>query len=100
MNLSEWRKLDEIPTTSSAEPQCSAACNERPLMITKGALSSVLGVCSQVETKRQRGRARTNARPIRDLQARLEGSGSRTLGVAVREMAPGTPRSLVRTKAG
>jgi P-type Mg2+ transporter len=93
MNLSQWKKLDEIPYDFIRRRlSVLAALDGGPVMITKGALGAVLEACSHAESDDhvvEISRIRT---AIHDLQARLERDGCRTLGVAIREMPPGTKR--------
>jgi P-type Mg2+ transporter len=91
MNLSDWRKLDEIPYDFIRRRlSVLAAGNEHPLIITKGALAAVLDACAHVEADGETVEVSRMRDVIGELQAKLEGGGCRTLGVAVREMPPGT----------
>jgi len=91
INLSQWRKLDEIPYDFIRRRlSVLAACDERLVVITKGALGAVLDACSHAEIAGapvEMPQARTS---VHDLQARLEAEGCRTLGVAIREMPAAT----------
>ena len=86
-----WTRLDEIPYDFVRRRLTVLASTDgRVVMISKGALGAVLDACSRVERD---GKALpiVDARPaIHDLQARLEGAGCRTLGVALRDMPPDT----------
>ncbi len=99
--LDDWTKLDEIPYDFLRRRLTVLAADRgRPLMIAKGALRAILDVCSQADTP---GGVIPidQARPAIDaLQARVEGSGNRTLGVAVREMPPGTGAIARRDESG
>ena len=92
IDLSHWTKLDEIPYDFiRRQLTVLAAMGDQVVMVTKGALSAVLEACSYVETDGQVLPIQSRRQAIRDLQARFEAGGCRTLGVALREMAPGTP---------
>lgn len=62
-----------------------------PLMVTKGALRSVLEVCDRARTSDGADVAIETVRPaVEDLYARLSAAGERTLGIAVRDDVTGT----------
>jgi Mg2+-importing ATPase len=100
--LQHWTKLDELPFDFLRKRQSILArCDGMPVLITKGALSKVLDVCTQAELEDgstvpletvQGGR-------IRALYASWSGEGDRVLGVAIRPwQATGVevPRSVTR----
>jgi Mg2+-importing ATPase len=91
MDLRQWTKLDEVPYDFIRRRlTVLAATRGRVVMVSKGALSAVLDACSRAELDGDVVPIERGREAIRDLQARLEAGGRRTLGVAVREMAPGT----------
>jgi Mg2+-importing ATPase len=87
IELSQWHKLDEIPFDFIRRRlTILAAAGDRVVMISKGALGAVLDACSQAERHGEVVSIELVRPSVHDLQARLEGSGYRTLGVAVRDM--------------
>jgi Mg2+-importing ATPase len=91
MNLTEWTKVDEIPYDFIRRRLSVLAVHgQRVVMVTKGAVAAVLDACLQVESEGELLRVEQMRAAVRDLQATLEAGGCRTLGVAVREMTPGT----------
>lgn len=92
-DISAYRKLDEVPYDFIRKrlSVLVAGEGEPHLMITKGALSNVLAVCSQVET------AAGQSQPLEQVQDKIQANfaqfsqqGLRTLGVAYRPMAAKT----------
>ena len=91
MDVSGWAKLDEIPYDFIRRRLSVLAVNGAgPVMISKGALGSVLDACSRAEGDATVVPIDQVRQSIQDLQAKFERSGCRTLGVAVREMAAAT----------
>jgi Mg2+-importing ATPase len=91
MPLDAWTKLDEIPYDFIRRRLSVLAVHDgRPVMITKGALAAVLDACSYADADGKDVDVSRMRAAIRDLRARLEGDGCRTLGVATRDMPPGT----------
>ncbi len=91
-DLTGFRKLDEVPY-DFLRKRLSILVEEkgRPLMVTKGALASVLEVCSRAETAGGRAVDIAEARPAIDRHyEELGAEGYRTLGVAYRELEAGT----------
>ena len=86
-DLTAWRKLDEVPFDFTRKRQSvlvQPPNSSQPLMISKGALAKVLGVCIDGELQGQRV-------PIADLHPLIEqhyrqlsDQGYRLLGVAIR----------------
>lgn len=91
--LGGWRKLDEVPYDFSRKRLSVLADHEgRAVLITKGALSSVLDVCTLAE--QTDGTTIPLAEARAEIQRRyvaLSAEGYRTLGVAVRETGSTTP---------
>jgi len=91
-DLTGYRKLDEVPY-DFLRRRLSILVEEngRPLLVTKGALASVLEVCSSAETAGGRvvdievARAEIDHRYVK-----LGIEGFRTLGVAYRDLDPGS----------
>lgn len=87
-DLSEYRKLDEIPYDFVCKKLSILVSNDSTgLMITKGALPNILAICSSAET------AGEKPVEISDLKERIEqqfkafsGKGLRTLGIAYKEI--------------
>ena len=91
MNLVDWTNLDEIPYDFIRRRlSVLALCQGRAVMISKGSLAAVLDACSHAESDQDIIEISGMRSGLHDLQARFEGDGCRTLGVAVREMAAGT----------
>ena len=94
-DIAGYRKLDEVPYDFVRKRlSILVAQGERQLLITKGALSNVLEICSTVELV---GQAATS---IADWRERIQGGfaelsrqGFRTLGLAYREVA-GSAQSI------
>ncbi len=89
-DISGYRKLDEVPYDFVRKRLSIMVTKEGelPLMLTKGALSNVLAVCSQAET------AAGQALPLDQVRAEIQQhfgefsqQGLRTLGVAYRRLA-------------
>jgi Mg2+-importing ATPase len=91
-DLTGYRKLDEVPYDFLRRRlSILIEANGQSLLVTKGALASVLEVCSRAETAR--GRAVDIAEARVEIERRYEELGTagyRTLGVAYRELDPGT----------
>jgi len=88
-DTSAYRKLDEVPYDFIRKRLSILVSQEGGpnLMITKGALSNVLAVCSQVEAAPGRTLPLDQAREqIQRNFARFSQEGLRTLGVAYRQM--------------
>lgn len=85
--LDGWRKLDEVPYDFSRKRLSVLADHEgRAVLITKGALSSVLDVCTLAEQTDGTTIPLAEARAeIHRRYVALSAEGFRTLGVAVRE---------------
>jgi len=90
-DLSEYHKLDEIPYDFVRKKLSILVSNKSwSLMITKGALSNILAVCSSAEVAGQKVK-------ISDLKERIEQQfeefsekGFRTLGIAYRDVGQQT----------
>ncbi len=95
-DLSGFQKLDEVPYDFIRKRlSILVSQGDRHLVITKGALSNVLAVCSRVE--RADGTQADLAQGQEQIQAHFQDfsqQGFRMLGVAYREVEPG----LVLTK--
>lgn len=87
-DIGRFERLDEIPYDFGRKRlSIIVRCGEERLMITKGALASILEVCESAET------ASGVMRPLADLQEALQrrfedlsAQGLRTLGVAYRKL--------------
>jgi P-type Mg2+ transporter len=91
VDVTAWTKVDEIPYDFSRRRlTVVASTGTRTVMISKGSLESVKRVCSEALTGEGVVSFETVQQSTRDLQVSLEKRGFRTLGVAVREMPPGT----------
>jgi P-type Mg2+ transporter len=90
-DLTQWRKVDEIPYDFVRRRlSVLAAEGDRLVMIAKGALSAIVPICSLAERAAEIVPMDELRDTIHDLQQRLEASGCRTIGVAIREMPAGT----------
>jgi len=92
IELTSYRKLDEVPY-DFLRRRLSILVEQdgRPLLVTKGALASVLEVCSRAETAGGRCVEIGEVRPeIERRYQDLGAQGYRTLGVAYRHLDPGT----------
>jgi P-type Mg2+ transporter len=90
-DLTQWRKVDEIPYDFVRRRlSVLAAEGDRLVMIAKGALSAIVPICSHAERAAEIVPMDELRDTIHDLQQRLEASGCRTIGVAIREMPAGT----------
>ena len=92
LDLGDCRKLDEVPYDFIRKRlSILAADNGRNVMVTKGALAEVLGVCT---TAASEAGAPVGIDAVRgQIEARfaeLSGRGFRTLGVAFRDVGPAT----------
>ena len=87
-DLSSSRKLDEVPFDFMRKRlSILVALEEKPVLITKGALLNVLSACSSAETSEGGVIPLAEARnDIERLFRELSGRGLRTLGVAYRIM--------------
>ncbi len=87
-DLSSSRKLDEVPFDFIRRRlSILVALEEKPVLITKGALLNVLSACSSAETSEGGVIPLAEARnDIERLFRKLSGRGLRTLGVAYRIM--------------
>lgn len=86
IDLAAWRRLDEIPYDFARKRiSVLAAEGDRPLLISKGAVETILGVCSDAEIDGTRRPLPEVEAGIRQHYARLSRDGFRTLAVAVRE---------------
>lgn len=85
---SGYRKLDEVPYDFERK-RLSVLVDgtEGRLLVTKGALSEVLGVCGTAETTLGEAPLSTVLDTIESRRAVLEGAGYRLLGVAIRTVA-------------
>ena len=89
-DVSGWTKLDEIPYDFTRRRlSVLASDDEGPIIISKGAVASVLNTCSHAEAGSQSVPIDQVQSSIRSLQASLESNGGRTLAVALRRMQPG-----------
>ena len=83
----QWHKVDEIPYDFIRRRlTVLVSGGDRVVMISKGALRAVIDACSQAERDGEVVPIERMRPAVRELQARLEGSGCRTLGLAVRDM--------------
>jgi len=91
--LDDWRKLDEVPYDFGRKRlSVLVEHNGRAILITKGALHSVLDVCAVAEL------ADGTLSPIAEARAEIEqhyaalsAEGYRTLGIAMRDVGPPGP---------
>jgi P-type Mg2+ transporter len=91
-DITGWTKLDEIPYDFIRRRlSVLAADGDSIVMVSKGALGEVLEACSDAEADGEVVPIHAERDAIRSLQMNFENSGSRTLGVAIRRMTPGTP---------
>jgi Mg2+-importing ATPase len=89
IDISSWSKVGEIPY-DFVRKRLSVAAQESdsPLMITKGALESVLAICTQVQ--QGSGTALLDSGRLEDVRKRFaswSGEGYRVLGVAMKPLA-------------
>ena len=99
--LQHWTKLDELPFDFLRKRQSILArCDGAPVLITKGALSKVLEVCTEAELEDgSTVPLETVQARIRSLYASWSGEGDRVLGVAIRPWeatGPEVPRAVTR----
>jgi Mg2+-importing ATPase len=90
LDLAGWRKLDEVPY-DFIRKRLSVLVEKdgERLLVTKGALAQVLEVCARAETP-EGDAPLDRVRPAIEARfAELSDGGLRTLGVAVRTLAPG-----------
>jgi Mg2+-importing ATPase len=91
VDLTQWQKRDEIPYDFIRRRlTVLAATGQRVVMVTKGALAAVLDVCAFAETDGKVVPIECVRESICARQESIEAGGSRTLGVAVRDMLAGT----------
>jgi Mg2+-importing ATPase len=86
-DMSSVRKLDEVPYDFIRKRLTVLVAREgKPFMVTKGALSNVLDVCSTARVTGGKTTRLASVRPeIERLYKTLSSEGYRTLGVAVRD---------------
>jgi P-type Mg2+ transporter len=86
--IGDYTKLDEIPFDFTR--QCLSVVvqhDEHCLVITKGAVESVLEICTQVESEGQTRALETSQREVvSKVYQQLSADGYRVLGVAVRKV--------------
>jgi Mg2+-importing ATPase len=87
IDVSRVRKLDEVPYDFIRKRLTVLVAREgKPFMVTKGALTSVLDVCSTARVTGGKTARLDSVRPdIERLYERLSAQGYRTLGVAIRD---------------
>jgi Mg2+-importing ATPase len=87
-SLDGWRKLDEVPYDFGRKRLSVLAEHQgRAVLVTKGALHSVLEVCAAAErTDGTKAEVADVLPAVERLYAELSGQGFRTLGVAIREL--------------
>jgi Mg2+-importing ATPase len=92
LDLSAFKKLDEIPYDFIRKRlSILVSKNEGPLMVMKGALPNVLDVCSSAEIAEGRVVDMVTVKEqILQHFAEFSHKGFRTLGVAYRDILPGT----------
>lgn len=85
-DVSGYRKLDEIPYDFQRKRLSVLLAHEgENLIVTKGALHSVLAVCTEAELPDGRAATLEDVRgQVEDRYARLSAEGFRVLGVAIR----------------
>jgi len=93
IDISAYKKQDEIPYDFIRKRLSIAVTHsDRNFMVTKGALTNILEVCSSVEAKE--GNIVEIASMKNTIQKQFEGfsnNGFRTLGIAYKNISPGTP---------
>jgi Mg2+-importing ATPase len=92
LDLAGYTKLDEVPYDFSRKRlSILVRAGSRDLLITKGALPSVLAVCTKARKSdgsvTDLGEMRAH---VEDRFAELSGQGLRVIGVAVRDVTPDT----------
>ena len=87
-----WTRLDEAPYDFARKRLSVLVSHDgQALLITKGAVTSVLDVCSAAELGGNKPTPMPQARDrVRALYESLSKQGFRTLGVAIRELPAGT----------
>jgi Mg2+-importing ATPase len=91
IDVSAWAKLDEIPYDFIRRRlSVLVSGTAGAVMISKGALRPVLEACAHAESDTTIVPIDKVRQSVLDLQQRLEQSGHRTLGVAVRAMTADT----------
>lgn len=90
--LDGWRKLDEVPYDFARKRLSVLAEHDgHAVLITKGALSNILDVCTFAEQADGPIPIAAAREGIERQYAKLSGDGYRTLGVAIRETASPGP---------
>ncbi len=92
-DVSAYRKHDELPYDFIRKRlSILVETQGRNLLVTKGALSHVLEICSRADSADGSSKSLETAREQIDRQFHeLSSQGLRVLGVASRELQPGTP---------
>jgi Mg2+-importing ATPase len=89
VDVADYHKIDEVPYDFSRKRlSILFAHGEQRLMITKGALSNILDVCSTVEIQSSVVPIDTTRASIQQQFQAFSAQGLRTLGVAYREIPP------------
>jgi Mg2+-importing ATPase len=89
LDVSAYRKLDEVPYDFLRKRLSILVAHENSrLMVTKGALSNVLEVCTSAESTRGNVPLDNVREAIQKQFEAFSNQGFRTLGVACREMTP------------
>lgn len=81
-----WKKLDELPY-DFARKRLSILCEDKDVrvLVTKGALPQILGICSEVEwSDGKRGRIDTARKQIEEQWRKFSSEGCRVIAVAYR----------------
>lgn len=96
-DLDGWRKLGEVPY-DFIRKRLSVLVERQGerLLVTKGALSQVLAVCSQAETAQGQVPLESVRPAIESRFAELSECGFRTLGVALRTVPPSHPAAAAK----
>ena len=90
-DLSAWQRLDEVPYDFTRKRLSVLATDgRRRILISKGAVEAMLGVCSEAEIGGARRPIAEVENEIRARYAMLSAEGFRTIGVAVRELPDAT----------
>lgn len=96
-----WKKLDELPY-DFARKRLSILCENKDVrvLVTKGALPQILGICSEVEwTDGKRGRIDTARKQIEEQWRKFSSEGCRVIAVAYRNCAADCSRIERDTEA-
>ena len=90
-DVGKWRRIDEVPYDFTRKRlSVFATDGRRRLLVSKGAFETMLGICSAADIGGTPVPISEAESQIRQRYEQLSSEGSRTLGVAVRELPDAT----------